>query len=217
MGLFLSFCGTLGVPLECRWGCRELLELHQWCQEPFWGSRGKVGFLLRCCSGKRPQLAWRGEPPGISRVAAGFLSRYDGELRDLVVGPHGGPIFTWLETGYSRFLWGRCHGRGPHLELRPEHQRSSQGPIWILGILWRVHRGVRSTSRVEPCMSALLSSRKSSVRLPVGLKIGMSGLLLRRHRAVTPAIVFRVGPRGDCPVSARESGVSGVHWTLGNF
>ena len=33
----------------------------------------------------------------------------------------------------------------------------------------------------------------------------------RRHRAVTPAIVFGVGPRGDRGVSAGELGVSGVH------
>ena len=197
-GLFLSCCGTLGVPLEGRRGCWELPELSQWCQKNFRGSSGKVGFLSRGLSGKQPQLAWRGESPGISRVAAGFLWRYDGELGDPVVGPQGGPVPMQLKTGHSGFICSRCQGRGPHLELRPEPQCSSQGPTWTLGNLWGVHRGVRSTSHVEPCMSTLLSSRKSSVRLPVRLTIGMGGLLPRHHRAVTPAIVFRVGPRGDC-------------------
>ena len=32
--------------------------------------------------------------------------------------------------------------------------------------------------------------------------------------AVTPAIVFGVGSRGDRPGSARESGVSGVQWDI---
>ena len=49
-------------------------------------------FLLRHCSGKGPQLAWRGEPPGFSRVAVGFLTRYDGDLRDPLVGPQGGSV-----------------------------------------------------------------------------------------------------------------------------
>ena len=44
----------------------ELLALPKACQVPFRGSRGKVGFLLRCCSGKGPHLALRGEYPGVS-------------------------------------------------------------------------------------------------------------------------------------------------------
>ena len=49
----------------------------------------KVGFLLRCHSRKLPHLALRGKFPGFSRVAAanfGFLSSYDGDLRDPLVG-----------------------------------------------------------------------------------------------------------------------------------
>ena len=59
-----------------------------------------------------------------------------------------------------------------------------------LGVhLWRP-QGSQALSRVEPCKSALLSSWKSSVRLPVGLTIGISGFLSRCHRAVTAAIVI---------------------------
>ena len=56
----------------------ELIELLEWCSGPFRGSGGKVGFLSRHRSGKGPQLSLRGESPGFSRVAAGFLLRCDG-------------------------------------------------------------------------------------------------------------------------------------------
>ena len=64
----------------------ELLDLPQWCQGPFGVSRGKVGFLSRRPRRKGPQLALRGESPGFSRVAVGFLWSEDGDLRD----PHMG-------------------------------------------------------------------------------------------------------------------------------
>ena len=44
-----------------------------------------MGFLWRRFSGNGPHLALRGEYPGFSRDAAGnlgFLSSYDGDLRD---------------------------------------------------------------------------------------------------------------------------------------
>ena len=78
--------------------------------------------------------------------------------------------------------------------------------------LWGIQRQVRALSPVELCKSALLSTQKSSYSLPIGLTVGIGGFLLRCHRAVTPAIVFAVAPRGDRRVSAWESGVSGVHW-----
>ena len=70
----------------------ELLELPKGCQGPFQGSGGKVGFLSRRLIGKGPQLVWRGESPGFPLVAASFLSSYDREIRDQLVGPHGGPV-----------------------------------------------------------------------------------------------------------------------------
>ena len=51
----------------------EILELPKGCQVAFRGSRGKVGFLPRRCSGKGPHLALRGGSPGFSQVAAGNL------------------------------------------------------------------------------------------------------------------------------------------------
>ena len=49
-----------------------------------------VGFLSRRHSGKGPNLTLRGESPGFSQILAGnlgFLSSYDGDLRDPLVGP----------------------------------------------------------------------------------------------------------------------------------
>ena len=51
-------------------------------------------------------------------------------------------------------------------------------------------QGSQASSCVEPCKSALLSSQKISVRLPVRLTIQISGFLSRHLRAVTPAIMF---------------------------
>ena len=65
-----------------------LLELHKGCQGPFQGSRGKVGFLSRRHSRKRPHVALRGEFPGFSQGAAGnlgFLSSYEEYLRDPLI------------------------------------------------------------------------------------------------------------------------------------
>ena len=52
--------------------------------------------------------------------------------------------------------------------------------------------GSQASSCVEKCKSTLLLSRKSSVRLPILLTIGIGGFLLMFHRAVTPAIVFEL-------------------------
>ena len=42
--------------------------LPQGCHVSFRGSRGKVEFLSRRCSGKRPHLTLRGKSPGFSQV-----------------------------------------------------------------------------------------------------------------------------------------------------
>ena len=73
-----------------------------------------------------------------------------------------------VSRGPSGFLCSRCRCRGPHLELKPKTQGSPPGPKWISGFLLGINREVRASFRVEPCKSALLLSRKSSVRFPVG-------------------------------------------------
>ena len=99
---------------------RELLELHQECQGHFRGSRGKVGFRSRCCSGKGPHLALRGESPGFSRAEAanlGFLSSYDGDFRDPLVSPQESPVSLRVARGLSGFLSSLYRDLGPHLHI----------------------------------------------------------------------------------------------------
>ena len=89
-------------------GCvREILELHPGCQRPFRGSRGKVGFLSRCCSGKGPHLTLRGESAGFSQVAKGhfgFLSSFDRALRDPLMLPQESQVSMPDARGLSGFL-----------------------------------------------------------------------------------------------------------------
>ena len=59
----------------------KLLELQQGCEGPFGSSRGSVLLASRRLNRNGPHLAWRGEPPGFSRDAAGAL--------DLRRGPQG--------------------------------------------------------------------------------------------------------------------------------
>ena len=120
-----------------------LLKLPQGCQGPFQGSKGKMGFLLRPHGGKGPHLALRGESPGFSRVAAanlGFLSSYDGDLRDPLVGQQESPVSMRAVRDGSGFFCSNCRGQGPHLELRPEPQVSSPMLTCISGFLWSFHR-----------------------------------------------------------------------------
>ena len=124
----------------------ELPELPQGCQGPFRGSRGKVGFLSRCCSGKGPHFALRGQSPGFSRVDAGnfgFLSSYDGDLMELLMWPQESPVSMRVARDFSGFLSHLCQVLSPHLELRPQPQASSSVLTWISGFLCSLHRGVR--------------------------------------------------------------------------
>ena len=80
-GAPLDVAGTLVLPLEWRRVCRELLELQHDCERLFGSSRSHVSLASRHLRGNGPHLAWRGEPPGFYRVAAGAL--------DLRWGPQG--------------------------------------------------------------------------------------------------------------------------------
>ena len=142
----MSCTGTVGVLHEWRWECWENSRVASRVSRTFRGSRGKLGFLSRCCSGKGPHLALRGEFPGFSRVGAGnlrFLLSYDRDLRDLLVLPQESPVSMRVARGLSGFLSSQCRDRGPHLELRPETQVFSPVLIWILGFLWSLSREVR--------------------------------------------------------------------------
>ena len=164
MGLFLRVAGP-SVFLSSRHGyVRELLELYQ---GPFQCSRRNVEFLSRCCCGKRPHLALRGESPGFSQVAMGnlesFQSYYRG-LRNPFVLPQEIPVSMRVARGLSS----RCWVLGPHLQLRPGAQCSSPVLTWISGFLQSFNRGVRphllwrhaslQSSRAVTVVSGFLSS-----------------------------------------------------------
>ena len=76
-------------------------------KDPFGAQERRCDFLKDAAAEKKPQLALRGESPGFSRVSAGFLSSYNGDFRDPLVGPQGlsGPrSSSFVEAGNSRFL-----------------------------------------------------------------------------------------------------------------
>ena len=107
-----------------------------------------------------PQDTLKGESRGLSRVVAGNPG-----FPRLVTVTSGS--FSWclwdvrntVELGWVRsgLHWGRCNGRGLHLELRCEHQVSSPGQTWVSWCVCRFKQGVRS----QPVWrhGTLLSSR----------------------------------------------------------
>ena len=123
----------------------ELLELHQGCQGPFRGSRGKVEFLSRHRRGKRPHLTLRGESPAFS-----VCSRKNGVPLKLT---------TWPSVTCScclRKVKSPCELREasqdalqsvPGLRslsrVEAEPQGSSPGLKWISAFLWSFNRVVR--------------------------------------------------------------------------
>ena len=127
-GLFLNCGGTVRVPPKWRRQCWETSGVASRVFRTFRGSKGKVGFLSRHRCAKGPHIGLRGEFPGVSRVSTGnlgFLSSYDGDLRDPLVLPQESQVSIRVARGLSGFLSSRCWGRCPHLELRPEPQDSS--------------------------------------------------------------------------------------------
>ena len=136
--------------------CRRTFPVASRVSIPFRISRGNVGFLLRCCSGKGPHLSMTGEPRGFSRVLAGFLT-YDLELRKPLVLPQGSPISIRVVTGSCGFLSSHCRVNRPHLGLCSETPCSSPVATGFSGLISRFTRGVR------PCLEwkqrTLLSSR----------------------------------------------------------
>ena len=73
----------------------------------------------------------------------GFLSSFDGDLRDPLVLPQESQVSMRVARGLSGFLSSQCRGLGPHLELKPEPQGSSPEWTWILDFLWHFNRRVR--------------------------------------------------------------------------
>ena len=192
-GVFLSCGGTLGVPLESRRGCwgtscvasrvsRTLSELRREpgisLETPQRKSASaclerRISWFFSSCGSKlgvplELQQGHQGPVRGASGSSSLHASRE---------GPLGIPLQSLLGPRSSSGVEARTSGFLSRADID-------------LGVSLGCPQSSQASSHVEPCKSALLSSRKSSVRLPVELTIEIGGFLSRGHRAVTPAIVF---------------------------
>ena len=141
----------------------EILELPKGCQVPFGGSRGKVGYLSRRCSGKAPHLALRVESPGLSPIRLGnleFLLSCDGDLKPMRAasgkasfhssckGPLGIPLqsvqghttSSLVEVGTSGFLSSSDMDLGVPMGFQQGTQASSRVETWNSTFLSRFQR-----------------------------------------------------------------------------
>ena len=119
----------------------------------------------------------------------GFLSSYDGDLRDPLVLPQESQVSMRVARGLSGFLSSRCRGLDPHLKLRPEPQGASPVLTRISGFLWIFNRGVMP-HLLQRHGSPLASRAVKVVSGFLRVDIGICGFLSRCHRAVTTLIVF---------------------------
>ena len=149
-------------------------------------------------SGNGPHLAWKGEPPGFSRVAIGALDLRRGpQVPALVAFGKSNPYAScW---GLSGFLSRRCRGLRSRVEWVPEPEDSSPVLTWILGYFWSLPSGV--SPRLEWVDARALSSRAVAAlsRVPSGgsrvmwlsLEAFTRGFPTRlSHRAVPRATVL---------------------------
>ena len=135
----------------------ELLELQQGCEGPFRSSRGKGSLASRCHIRNGPHLAWRGEPPGFSRVVAGASRVMTGTSGTLSCGLRKGQSPCQLLGGLAGLLSSQCRGLRPCVESAPEPEVSSPVLTWNLGYFWSPPRGV--SRRLEWGHARALSSR----------------------------------------------------------
>ena len=110
----------------------------------------------RRLSGNGPHLAWRGEPPVLSRVASGALDIGRGTQGPaLVASGKARPmrVALWpLGIPLPSMPWPR-----PCVESVPEPEDFSPVLTWILGYLWSLPRGV--SPHLEGRHARALSSR----------------------------------------------------------
>ena len=132
--------------------------------------------LSRCCSGKGPDFALRGESHGFFRVGLGrfgFLWNCNGDLRDPLGLPQRSQVSFRVTTGTSGFLLSRCRQTGPCLDF------SQEKPVFLscgdkdLGLFIKVQLGNQASSGVEAWNSAFLSNCQRGVRAPVKIRWGI--------------------------------------------
>ena len=118
----------------------------------------------RCLSGNGPHLAWRGEPPVLSRVEAGAL--------DLGRGTQG-PLWWPQERQTHASCSVDSRDSSPVDAVAKALCGVGSGTLGFLssadmdlGVLLESPQGSQSSSRGEACMCAFLPSCSSSVALP---------------------------------------------------
>ena len=147
----------------------EPFELHQGFQKPDRGSRGKVGFLSRCRSGKGPHLVLKGE-------FLVFLELWQ-ELwfpLKLRQGPlEMAPVASGkscLRASYEGPLWIPLQSV-PGPRSPSEAEAATSGFLFNadmdLGVPMEFPQGSQARSPMETCKSAFLTSCNSRVRIPV--------------------------------------------------
>ena len=166
----------------------ELLEFHKGCQVPFRVSRGNVGLLLRCCSGKGPHLTLKEESRGFPRGLAGslrFLLGCDVDLRiQLVL-----PLISSCDA-HLGFLTSHCRVNIPQIDLCLETPCSSPVGTGITGLHSRFPWGVKP--RLDLKQRTLLYSQVAT---------GISWSPLSGLKVVKTPVEFSEGTR-DCSLGA---------------
>ena len=174
---------------------------------------------LETPQGNGPHLAWRGEPPGFSRVAAGALDlRWEPQGPAVVASGKASPHAS-CSGGLSGYLFRRCWGLRPCVESVPEPEESSPVLTWILGYVWSLPRGV--SPRLEWVHARALSSRALAAVSRFSSRGSRDqGLLLAAfprgfptrltNRAVPRATVVCVDPRLESRGSAGKTGFPGM-------
>ena len=130
-----------------------------------------VGFLSRRHSGKGPNLTLRGESPGFSQILAGnlgFLSSYDGDLRDPLVGPQE-ILVSMSVVRNSRIPLQSLTGPRSSSGFQTRTSGFLSSAYMDLQVPLEFPQECQASSRVQTCKSAFLLSWKISVRLHVEL------------------------------------------------
>ena len=132
---FFSSCGgKFGVSLELGRGTQGASRVAPGKSSHHLSCEGEHGIALESRPGDGASIRIEG---GISRSFSSCGRKLcvplscDGDLRELLMVPMRSQESFGVVRGFSGFLWGRCNGRGPHLELRREPQGSSRVLTWI--------------------------------------------------------------------------------------
>ena len=175
------------------------MELWEGTRDCSLGPAGKEG----------PHLVRTGESRGFSWVAArslGFLSSYDGEIREPLVLPQGSPVCLRVARGSTGFFSSHSRGIGPQFALKGE----SWGLSRFVGGNFGIPRVATVTSgsfswclwEVRNPFTLWGASRDSS-----GVSAIEEGLISSWGRNLRFPLLFWHESRGVSAVSNRESGL----------